>query len=98
MTRSIGLERNDARHRVEIERTIDVRKQFVGLIGPRLVADLGPDSPGIQNQQDESALARVESLRDRDDLRGSRAMDEAIGIQTRRGILTCLFGRLPSRL
>ena len=86
MSRDIRLKVQDARDGIEIERPVDVGEGLVGFIGPRFKLDLGLDPFRIDHQQDESVLARVESFRRRNHLRGCRAMDEALAREAGSGI------------
>jgi hypothetical protein len=91
----IRLEVQDARDGIQINRPVDVGEQLVGFVRARFIPDLGLDPVRIEDQQDESVLARVESLCHRNDLRWSRAMDEALGRETGNRVETVALGISP---
>ena len=86
VTRRIRLELHNARNRVEVERAVDVGKEIAGFVRAGFVFDLGLDAPRVNDEQDKSVLTGVEAFSGRDNLRGSRAMDESLGGQAGGGI------------
>jgi hypothetical protein len=74
----VRFEIQDLDNCLQVDRTVNVREQLVGLIRTRLIPDLGHEPQRVNDQQYQSVLAGEERIGNAQDLVRFGAMDEAL--------------------